>query len=171
VAPGKEQLIASGRTPLATTVQPARQECDSAGLKRSALAKSISSVPADAAAVRYTVAEANIDTAVARSAPAPERSCKRDNSPGGTYRRGRRALQRSRSPVSVVSSASGTECHARVGNASPNIGSPLIDSSAVASNCSTSQCSTSSPSCTRTTSTAIQFAGNPILENRPWTIT
>ena len=111
------------------------------------------------------------DTAVARSAPAPQRSCKRDNFAGGTCRRGRRALQRSHYPVSVVSSASGTEGHARVGNASPNIGSPLMDSSAVASNCSTSQCSTSRPSCTRTTSTAIQFAGNPILENRPCTIT
>jgi hypothetical protein len=164
-------LIASGRTSLAITVHPARQECDSAGLKRSALAK-VDLVGARRRGSRAVhPGRGKHDTAMARSAPAPERSCKRDNSPGGTYRRGRRALQRSRYPVSVVSSASGTECHARVGNASPNIGSPLIDSSAVASNCSTSQCSTSSPSCTRTTSTAIQFAGNPILENRPCTIT
>src|ERR1700747_1700633 len=62
-------------------------------------------------------------------------------------------------------------CQARIGKASPNIGSPLLDSSAVASNCSTSQCSANTPSSRRTMSTAIQLAANPVLDNRPWAIT
>ena len=59
----------------------------------------------------------------------------------------------------------------RAGNELPNIGRPLLDRSWVASSWMTSQCSTRIPSSMWRMSAAIQFAGAPNPEKRPWTMT
>ncbi len=59
----------------------------------------------------------------------------------------------------------------QAGKRSPNIGSPLTDSACVASSWRTSQCSASLPSSKRMTSAAIQAAGRPLPEKRPWVMT